>query len=85
MKHVQKEWEHRNLYVPEELDEALESVRSDMADCIRQELDGEMAVTRHFYPVMIHLGLAEIAKLSSVEFAERVDQIPGVDSDEFSE
>lgn len=85
VKHVQKEWEHRNFYIPEELDDALESVRAEMADSISGEFGGQMAVTRHFYPVMIQLGLARIKDLSPAEFAEQVETIPGVAADEFSE
>lgn len=83
VKHVQKEWEHRNFYIPEELDGTLESVRAEMSDRIEGEFDGQMAVTRHFYPVMVRLGLSHIDNLSADEFAEQVDRIPGVSSDEF--
>ena len=41
-----------------------------------------MAVTRHFYPVLVRLGLSHIDNLSATEFADQVDRIPGVDSDE---
>lgn len=82
VKHVQKEWQHRNLYVPEELDATLESVRDEMSDRVEAEFDGQMAVTRHFYPVLVRLGLSHIDNLSAAEFADQVDRIPGVDSDE---
>ncbi|AQL44862.1 hypothetical protein BV210_19045 (plasmid) [Halorientalis sp. IM1011] len=82
VKHVQKEWQHRNLYVPEELDETLEAVRDEMSARIEAEFDGQMAVTRHFYPVLVRLGLSHIDNLSATEFADQVDRIPGVDSDE---
>lgn len=84
VKHVQKEWEHRNFYIPEELDEVLKSVRAEMEDDLREEFGGQMAVTRHLYPVMMYLGLSQIRELSPVEFADYVDQIPGVQSDEFT-
>ena len=80
--HVQQEWDHRNVYVPPALDEALESVRADVADEITAAFGGQLAVTRHFYPVMIHLGLARIAELSPQEFADHVEAIPGVAADE---
>ena len=85
VKHVQKEWEHRNFYIPEELDEVLEAVRSEMEQSLEAEFGGQMAVTRHLYPVMIHLGLAQIRELTPEEFADCVDQIPGVESDEFTD
>ncbi len=84
VKHVQKEWDHRNFYVPEALDEALESVRTEIAESVEQEFGGQMAVTRHFYPVMIKLGLAQLTDLSPAEFAAEVETIPGVDADEFT-
>ena len=84
VKHVQKEWAHRNFYVPETLDDALESVRAEIGESVEQEFGGQMAVTRHFYPVMIKLGLAQLSDLSPAEFAAEVDTIPGVDADEFT-
>lgn len=83
VKHVQKEWEHRNLYVPEELDRLLEQTREEMGDAVAGQFGGQMAVTRHFYPVMIQLGLDEIRNLSATEFADAVERIPGVGPDEF--
>jgi hypothetical protein len=83
VEHVQKEWEHRNFYVPAELDGALEATRTQMAEAVQREYGGDMAVTRHFYPVMIRLGLEAIGDLSAAEFADQVDEVPGVSSDEF--
>lgn len=83
VKHVQKEWEHRNFYVPKELDDRLERTREEMSDEIERTFGGQMAVTRHFYPVMIQLGLQQIRNLSASEFAQAVESIPGVGPDEF--
>lgn len=79
---VQKEWQHRNLYMPDELDEELETVRDELADAIAEEMGGSMAVTRHFYPVVLKLGLRQIDALPPSEFAKAVDTIPGVGSEE---
>ena len=84
VKHVQKEWGHRNIYVPDALDEAIESVRAELGDSVEAEFGGQMAVTRHFYPVLIKLGLAQISDLSPAEFAAEVETIPGVGANEFT-
>lgn len=68
---VKKEWSAVNAYIPESLQGRLDGEYRDL----RYESGDELQKGRHFYPLVIALGLEQIEGMGVTEVRERLEEM----------
>lgn len=72
---VKEEWNAFSVYLPEELDDNLSRAYKKL-DWELDEAEGlSIKKTRHFYPLVVDLGLERIERMESNEIKERMEDI----------
>jgi hypothetical protein len=71
---IKKEWNVRSFYLDDDLDDQLTTAfkRLDL-DLAESDRDLNLKKTRHFYPIIIELGLEQLDELDAADLIERLD------------
>ena len=74
-KNVKKEWRALSVYLPDELE-------SDLSRTYKRldwELEADQGIsikkTRHYYPLVVELGLERLEEMESNEIEDRIDAL----------
>ena len=72
---VKKEWNVRSFYLNDDLDSSLTTAfkRLDL-DIDETDSDINLQKTRHFYPLIVKLGLERLEELEVTEVTERIEE-----------
>jgi len=72
---VKKDWNVRSFYLDDELNQDLMTTykRLDL-ELSEGDTDIELKKTRHFYPLVIRLGLERLESMESTEITERIEE-----------
>jgi len=72
---VKKEWNVRSIYLDDDLDRQLLTAfkRLDL-ELSEAETDINLKKTRHFYPLLVELGLEQLESMDTTEVTERLDK-----------
>jgi hypothetical protein len=73
-KNIKKEWNVRSFYLDDDLDDDLTTAfkRLDL-DLDGTDTDINMKKTRHFYPLIVELGLERLEEMEVTEVTERLE------------
>ncbi len=73
-KNIKKEWNVRSFYLDNDLDDRLTTAfkRLDL-DVSESDADIDLKKTRHFYPLLVELGLERLEEMEVTEITERMD------------
>lgn len=71
---IKKEWNVRSIYLDDDLDSELITAfkRLDL-DLSEAETDVDLKKTRHFYPLIVELGLEQLESMEITEVTERLE------------
>jgi len=74
-KNIKKEWNVRSVYLSDDLNNELTTVfkRLDL-DLDETDTDIDLKKTRHFYPLIVELGLERLEELEVTEITERLQE-----------
>jgi hypothetical protein len=72
---VKKEWNVRSIYLDDDLDSSLATAfkRLDL-EISETGADLNLKKTRHFYPLIVELGLEQLESMEVTEVMERLDE-----------
>ena len=72
---VKKEWNVRSIYLDDDLDSSLATAfkRLDL-EISEAGADLNLKKTRHFYPLIVELGLEQLESMEVTEVMERLDE-----------
>lgn len=72
-KNVKKDWNATTVYLPDELDQAVTTAykRTDLE--LSAEFDHPIKKTRHYYPLLIALGMEQLESMESNEVMEALE------------
>ena len=72
-KNVKKDWNATTVYLPDELDQAMTTAykRTDLE--LSAEFDHSIKKTRHYYPLLIALGMEQLESMESNEVMEALE------------
>ena len=75
-KNVKKDWNATTIYRPDELNRDLSTVykRTDLD--LSETSDRSLKKTRHYYPLVIALGLERLESMDTNEVMEALDNLP---------
>jgi len=75
-KNIKKEWNVRSFYLDDELESELTTAfkRLDL-DVSESESEIDLKKTRHFYPVLVKLGLKELENMDITEVTELLESM----------
>ena len=73
-KNIKKEWNVRSFYLSDDLDDRLTTAfkRLDL-DISESESEIDLKKTRHFYPLLVELGLDALEGMDVTEVTERLE------------
>jgi len=71
---IKKEWNVRSIYLDDDLDSELITAfkRLDL-DLSEVDTDVDLKKTRHFYPLIVELGLEQLESMEVTEITERLE------------
>lgn len=71
---IKNEWNVRSIYLDDELDEELMMAfkRLDLT-LLKEESDIDLKKTRHFYPLIVELGIEKLEEMDVTELTERLE------------
>jgi hypothetical protein len=71
---IKNEWNVRSIYLPDDLDSDL-STAFKRLDLELSEADADIALkkTRHFYPLVVALGMEQLESMDITEVTERLE------------
>lgn len=74
-RNIKKEWNVRSVYLSDALDDDLTTAfkRLDL-DLDATDTDIDLKKTRHFYPLIVELGLEHLEELDIAEVTERLEK-----------
>ena len=74
-KNIKKEWNVRSFYLSDDLNDELTTAfkRLDL-DLDEADTDINLKKTRHFYPLLVELGLERLEELEVTEVTERLEE-----------
>lgn len=74
VKNIKKEWNVRSIYLDDDLDTRVTTAfkRLDL-DVSESEADIDLKKTRHFYPLLVQLGLERLEGMEVTEVTERLE------------
>lgn len=77
---IKKEWNVRSFYLDDSLDADLSTAfkRLDL-DFSEASSDLDLKKTRHFYPLVVQLGLERLEGMEVTEVTERLERLEGTD------
>jgi len=73
-KNIKEEWNVRSFYLSDDLDARLSTAfkRLDL-DISETDADIDLKKTRHFYPLLVELGLERLEEMDVTEVTERLE------------
>lgn len=77
VKNVKTEWNTSTFYLDDELSGRLNRLYKKLDWQLADEYDVSLSKTRHYYPLVVQLGLEELASLDSSEVKERLEDRDG--------
>lgn len=72
-KNVKKEWTARSVYLPDELERHLSQTYKRLDWQLEADEGLSIKKTRHYYPLVVRLGLERIEEMESKELKERIE------------
>lgn len=75
VQNVKKEWDGWYLYLPDELGELLDAEFDRLVYECGLELDWKPKKNRHYYPVVIDVGIRAVAEMDAKEFYEYAEKL----------
>lgn len=74
-KNIKKEWNVRSFYLSDDLDDEVTTAfkRLDL-DLDGADTDIDLKKTRHFYPLLVELGLERLEELEVTEVTEQLEE-----------
>ena len=72
-KNVKKDWNATTIYLPEDIDRAMTTAykRTDLE--LSAEFERSIKKTRHYYPLLIALGMEQLESMESSEVMEALE------------
>lgn len=77
VKNVKTEWNTSTFYLDDELSGRLNRLYKKLDWQLTDEYDMSLSKTRHYYPLVVQLGLEELDSLESSEVKERLEDLDG--------
>lgn len=74
-KNVKKEWTARSVYLPDELERDLSQTYKRLDWQLEADEGLSIKKTRHYYPLVVRLGLERIEEMESKELKERIESV----------
>lgn len=74
-KNVKKDWNATTIYLPDDLNQAMTTAykRTDLE--LSAEYDHSIKKTRHYYPLLIALGMEQLESMESNEVMEEIEEM----------
>lgn len=72
---IKDAWTNHSVYLDDELADTLSSQYKKLDWQLDDEYDLSIQKTRHYYPLVVALGLERVAELDSKEIKERIDDL----------
>ena len=74
-KNVKKDWNATTIYLPDDLNQAMTTAykRTDLE--LSAEYDHSIKKTRHYYPLLIALGMEQLESMESNEVMEELEEM----------
>lgn len=72
-KNVKKEWKALSVYLPDELESDLSKTYKRLDWELEADRDVSIKKTRHYYPLVVKLGLERLEELESNEIEDRIN------------
>ncbi|WP_435130303.1 hypothetical protein [Halobaculum sp. D14] len=71
---IKKEWNVRSFYLPDDVDDELTTAYKRLDFELSEAGAGvDLKKTRHFYPLLVELGLERLAEMDTTEVTERLE------------
>ena len=74
-KNVKKAWNATSVYLPDELDTKLSTVYKRVDLQLSEDAGRSIKKTRHYYPLVVALGLERLERMEGNEIIERMDEL----------
>ena len=72
-KNVKKEWNAKSVYPPDELEQSLSRTYKKLDWQLDEDEGISIKKTRHYYPLIVMLGLEELENMESMEIKDRLE------------
>ena len=74
-KNVKKDWNATTIYLPDDLNRAMTTAykRTDLE--LSAEFDHSIKKTRHYYPLLIALGMEQLESMEAIEVMEVLEEM----------
>ena len=72
-KNVKKEWNAKSVYLPDELEQSLSRTYKKLDWQLEEDEGISIKKTRHYYPLIVMLGLEELEGMESMEIKDRLE------------
>lgn len=72
-KNVKKEWNAKSVYLPDEIERSLSRTYKKLDWQLDEDEGISIKKTRHYYPLIIMLGLEQLESMESKEVKERLE------------
>ena len=72
-KNVKKEWNAKSVYLPDEIEQSLSRTYKKLDWQLDEDEGISIKKTRHYYPLIIMLGLEQLESMESTEVKERLE------------
>jgi len=74
-KNVKKDWNATTIYLPDDLNRAMTTAykRTDLE--LSAEFDHSIKKTRHYYPLLITLGMEQLESMEAIEVMEVLEEM----------
>ena len=77
---IKQEWTNHSVYLPDELTDSLGRRYKYLDLDLDEEFDLSIQKTRHYYPLIVKLGLERLDELSSKETKDKLAELEGSDT-----
>ncbi|ELY96531.1 hypothetical protein [Natrialba taiwanensis] len=74
-KNVKKEWRATSIYLPEFLDRSLTTSYKHLDLDFEEEYGHSLQKTRHYYPLVVALGIERLESMDPEEVQERIEAL----------
>jgi len=78
-KELVKERPHRTIYLPERLDDDLETAIDTLLFEAKTQWDAPLGKNRHAYPLLVYLGLERASEMDVEELLDVLDEVTELD------
>jgi hypothetical protein len=74
-KNVKKEWNAKSVYLPDEIERSLSRTYKKLDWQLDEDEGISIKKTRHYYPLIVRLGLERVESMESTEIKERLEAL----------